>query len=894
MPGGNPSRSIAVENPSKGENCSGTASPSTTTAPSTMEASSPPRPKSSAQGSGDGSQSTVCASEVASLAQPKCPYTGGPEARLYRYTALAPGNIRLLRVMAGADRSAALQCHLFDYPLGEQVKEAAGTGKRSHLFEALSYVWGRPNGLHYILVDGLPLGVTASLHSALAHLRDDRLDRVLWADAVCINQGDDREKERQIQLMAEIYRSACRVVVWLGEPEGMGDQALEAMMGAIEELPSRHPWRVSEEMRQAIRALFQRPWFERIWVSPLYYVMPSLYIYISPSQVLQEVAAARSIVVKCGAAEVDGHGFGVAASSPSFDHIFEPVPDLAFQIRPVIYLMRGAAFRGRHGGGGGDGDGSSLGIRPLAELVDMYRSHKATVRHDKIFALLGMRSDRGGGCWLIPDYTTPWETLLRRLVHSVLDGRVAVQTWPDKEVAVISGEGFVVGRVVAIKHHNRGDQQRVEVQLRNVVGGHPATTTATDVTTAWNLPPSAAPVQMYDVVFLFRGAEKPTLVRFHNSQLYIVMVAVPYKLQLDEPGPQRATQRPVIITWDWHVGLPPRPDVVVECEIESAERLLEVAAVLDDAGNYDLSIGILSRVMEDAEQGINGLCVWQVKESLAEVMGRAQQWPEARRLLRQVMQAREAQAKQQREERSDGKEDPEAHPRIERSRDLLLSLYRDQGHLLGEKLEAIEALLSTDRRVARTEADMVQFVARHDEEVVDLLLELGGVGIAITEHVLVAAAGNTWRGEAVMRRLLDRAEVAKLLITEAIVAAAAGNEWQGRHLIKLLLERRQDQVKITKAVLRAAKNNALQGQQVLALLGHKNARGGIRTAIQLTITTVLLAAVGNWPSAAKLENVEKNKRNNTGVAQRASNTGLLVLPPPVQNWEVEGKSVDLQ
>ncbi|KAK0707346.1 hypothetical protein B0H67DRAFT_308643 [Lasiosphaeris hirsuta] len=35
----------------------------------------------------------------------------------------------------------------------------------------------------------------------------------------------------------------------------------------------------------------------------------------------------------------------------------------------------------------------SLGIHPLFELLDMYRRHKATGPHDKLFALLAMCSD---------------------------------------------------------------------------------------------------------------------------------------------------------------------------------------------------------------------------------------------------------------------------------------------------------------------------------------------------------------------------------------------------------------------------------------------------------------------------------------------------------------------
>ncbi|KAK4655904.1 hypothetical protein QC762_0054910 [Podospora pseudocomata] len=44
-----------------------------------------------------------------------------------------------------------------------------------------------------------------------------------------MNQRDIPEKTKQIQLMAQIYSKAARVIVWLGEAEDSGDQALEQL-----------------------------------------------------------------------------------------------------------------------------------------------------------------------------------------------------------------------------------------------------------------------------------------------------------------------------------------------------------------------------------------------------------------------------------------------------------------------------------------------------------------------------------------------------------------------------------------------------------------------------------------------------------------------------------------
>jgi Heterokaryon incompatibility protein (HET) len=42
-------------------------------------------------------------------------------------------------------------------------------------------------------------------------LRDPLEDRVFWIDAICINQEDDKEKSRQVPMMAQIYSEAANV-----------------------------------------------------------------------------------------------------------------------------------------------------------------------------------------------------------------------------------------------------------------------------------------------------------------------------------------------------------------------------------------------------------------------------------------------------------------------------------------------------------------------------------------------------------------------------------------------------------------------------------------------------------------------------------------------------------
>jgi hypothetical protein len=91
--------------------------------------------------------------------------------------------------------------------------------KTKPIFEALSYCWGSPDDPKPIRLDGHIFRVGVNLESALRHLRYESTQRVLWVDAVCVNQENLVERSQQITLMRDVYESAQNVVVWLGDSE---------------------------------------------------------------------------------------------------------------------------------------------------------------------------------------------------------------------------------------------------------------------------------------------------------------------------------------------------------------------------------------------------------------------------------------------------------------------------------------------------------------------------------------------------------------------------------------------------------------------------------------------------------------------------------------------------
>lgn len=83
-------------------------------------------------------------------------------------------------------------------------------------YVALSYRWSE-DASEELLLDGKGIiRISKDLDAALRRFRYASALRWIWVDGICINQQDNTEKSMQIPLMANIYRGASRVMIWLG------------------------------------------------------------------------------------------------------------------------------------------------------------------------------------------------------------------------------------------------------------------------------------------------------------------------------------------------------------------------------------------------------------------------------------------------------------------------------------------------------------------------------------------------------------------------------------------------------------------------------------------------------------------------------------------------------
>jgi hypothetical protein len=114
---------------------------------------------------------------------------------------------RLLFIYPSLSADQQLECYCLPFEI-----DAAPS------YDALSYVWGTPDPStdECMYCNGEATATGFELARALRRLRLPTSTRIVWVDAICINQKDKEEKSYQVPLMGSIYSLARRVVVWLG------------------------------------------------------------------------------------------------------------------------------------------------------------------------------------------------------------------------------------------------------------------------------------------------------------------------------------------------------------------------------------------------------------------------------------------------------------------------------------------------------------------------------------------------------------------------------------------------------------------------------------------------------------------------------------------------------
>jgi hypothetical protein len=118
------------------------------------------------------------------------------------------------------------------------------------VYDAISYVWGeRKNSGQIFCRNGFfkssqEIRLSGNGEEVLRWMQDPLRTRLLWIDAICINQTSIEERNCQVALMATIYSKARCVLVWL---------------------PCDQKWLPSTASRFWEEYVTKAPWFSRVW-----------------------------------------------------------------------------------------------------------------------------------------------------------------------------------------------------------------------------------------------------------------------------------------------------------------------------------------------------------------------------------------------------------------------------------------------------------------------------------------------------------------------------------------------------------------------------------------------------------------------------------------------------
>jgi hypothetical protein len=313
-----------------------------------------------------------------------------PRTKKLIYTPLADNEIRLAVLRPSADFDEAIRVDLI-----------TATWPPPLPYEALSYVWGDAAVQSTILIESVggpsqPYSVTTNLGVALRHLRREDRDRPMWIDALCINQSNVEEKEKQISKMDQIYQAAYKVCVWLGPGSDVSDRAMAAVPNIL--LSISHNKRLSDQDWELFAHLLRREWFSRRWV-------------------VQEIALAKAATVRCGRKVVSWTDFSDAISM----YVSRQASTWSSVATALVASELGASTLSSMSDNAlrKDGQGNIIERRwPIEDLLGLLPMFQAQVPHDAIYALLSVASDSAA---LPPvDYSKPPAELFTEVFQHIV------------------------------------------------------------------------------------------------------------------------------------------------------------------------------------------------------------------------------------------------------------------------------------------------------------------------------------------------------------------------------------------------------------------------------------------------------------------------------------------
>lgn len=246
-------------------------------------------------------------------------------------------------------------------------------------YETVSYTWGGEDG------DSTPsrpifvgpywdiLLQSKNCWDMLRYLQPRRGIRMVWVDAICINQNDMEERAQQVAKMGTIYRDSSRVFVYLGSDIVSADTSKRRY-------PSRHGLHQFDHtmngkigrkgaITTTLKKLLTRRYFSRVWV-------------------IQELVLSRNAIIPVGDMQ-----FWASNLTPTYMALAsrpDSIPlDWNSTAAPWVQFMGGTSFE--------DND--------LFQIPHRTWQSKASDPRDKLFGVLGLLKSQTSDPLLLPTDT---------------------------------------------------------------------------------------------------------------------------------------------------------------------------------------------------------------------------------------------------------------------------------------------------------------------------------------------------------------------------------------------------------------------------------------------------------------------------------------------------------
>ncbi|KAF5595051.1 heterokaryon incompatibility 6 OR allele [Fusarium pseudocircinatum] len=342
-------------------------------------------------------------------------------ATIYKPLDNSRQEIRLLTLLPPRDGDANIHCTLSHAVLNNASSE-------NPKYEALSYVWGEPDFSEPIILNNHTFYITPSLKYILSCLRQrDDQARVLWVDAICINQSDVEERGHQVALMREIYSNCQRDIAWLDPMIGnknvkarelyshpdldMEEEWVKNGIDLMREIAEKNPQTLKELQDQARGGGYRLLDFSQSMLSSVFR-QPTLW---SRLWVMQELSLAPRLTLMSRDAELSWNVLkNLFKDEPYFDafhmgrdssHSPQYYKDFSEVFVPIKLIEDQRCLMTQ-------GKGSKL-----MDVLVRFREMESTDPRDKIFGLLGLVTEDHG---INVDYTMSVPELYQQATASLI------------------------------------------------------------------------------------------------------------------------------------------------------------------------------------------------------------------------------------------------------------------------------------------------------------------------------------------------------------------------------------------------------------------------------------------------------------------------------------------